>query len=212
MVQEITRTHQMGIKYIVLHPGYHVQQTKEEGLLRLIKNLNKVLEKIDSCNQVIICLETMPGKKNQLGSSIEELSQIIKGCYGHQQLGICLDTVHLHDSGYDVSKREILFKKIDDLIGWKRVKVLHLGDSSGEMGCRRDKHANFEYGKIGFKVLLEWAYDKKFKNIPIIVETPFWISENDPKKSMSPYKHEIRLIKEKKWEPIPKSNGFRPRS
>lgn len=155
MVLEVSRTHAMGIPYIVLHPGYHVNQTKEEGMERLIKNLREVLRRIEQYESVIICLETMPGKRNQLGGSLEELAEMIRGCNGHRQLGICLDTVHMHDFGYDVTNRQELFRRIDKLVGLDRVKVLHLGDSTGEKGCRRDKHANFEYGKIGFAPLME---------------------------------------------------------
>lgn len=155
MVLEVSRTYEMGIPYIVLHPGYHVNQTREEGMQRLIRNLKEVLRRIEKYEGVVICLETMPGKKNQLGSTLEDLEEIIKGCDGHRQLGICLDTVHMHDSGYDVTNRKELFRKIDGMVGMDRVKVLHLGDSSGDRGCRRDKHANFEYGKIGFEILME---------------------------------------------------------
>ncbi|GCE63346.1 putative endonuclease 4 [Candidatus Mycoplasma haematohominis] len=210
MVSEVKRTNEMGIPFIVLHPGYHVEQTWEEGMKRLINNLKIVLKRIEDTN-VTICLETMPGKKNQLGSTFEELSEIIKGCDNHKQLGVCLDTVHMHDAGYDVINRDNLFNKIDSIIGLNRIKVLHLGDSTSERGGRKDKHANFEYGKIGFKPLLEWAYDPFFANMPIIIETPFWISKENKKKTMSPYKHEIRLIKQKKWEPIPEELNYRPR-
>lgn len=210
MVSEAQRTHEMGIPYIVLHPGYHVNQTWEEGMTRLINNLKIVLERIENTG-VIICLETMPGKTNQLGSTFEELGRIIKECNNHPQLGVCLDTVHMHDAGYDVINRKELFKQIDAIIGLDKVKVLHLGDSTSEKGGRKDKHANFEYGKIGFKSLLEWAYDPFFSEMPIIVETPFWVSKDNKKKTMSPYKHEIRLIKQKRWEPIPEELNYQHR-
>lgn len=204
LVLEIQRTHDMGIKYLVLHPGYHVNQTLEEGLLRLIRNLKKVLEKVEHLN-VYICLETMAGKKNQIGKTLEELSIIISGCENHEKLAVCLDTVHLHDAGYDVSDRQAFFKEFDQKIGLERVKVLHLGDSMNERGSKKDRHANFEYGHIGFDVLLGWAYDPLFKDKPIIVETPYWIYKNDKGKKVliSPYKHEISLIRNKQWLPIP---------
>lgn len=172
LVLEVQRTHDMGIPYLVLHPGYHVNQTLEEGLERLIRNMKKVLAKIEHLD-VYICLETMAGKKNQIGKTLEEIATIISGCGGHEKLAVCLDTVHLHDAGYDVSNRKEFFEEFDQKIGLERIKVLHLGDSMNVRGSKKDRHANFEYGHIGFEVLLGWAYDPLFVGKPIIVETPY---------------------------------------
>lgn len=116
LVNEIRRTDKMGIKYIVLHPGYHVNQTEEEGLNRLIKNLRSVLAQIQD-SDVIVCLETMSNKKNQIGGKLEHLFKIFSGCDNHKNLGVCLDTVHLHDAGYDVTSRREIFRMIDEAIG-----------------------------------------------------------------------------------------------
>ncbi|CBY92242.1 endonuclease IV [Mycoplasma haemofelis str. Langford 1] len=199
LVEEVNRTHKMGIPYIVLHPGFHVDQSLEDGMKRLIINLKEVLRRCED-KDVFICLETMAGKKNQIGKTLEEIAEIIDGCDRHAKLGVCLDTVHLHDAGYDLSLRKEFFEHFDRIIGLDRIKVLHLGDSMNVRGSKKDRHANLEYGRIGFEILMEWAYDPLFRNIPIIVETPYW---REGKKLVSPYKHEIRLIRNRVWEPIP---------
>ncbi|AGX89313.1 hypothetical protein PRV_02935 [Mycoplasma parvum str. Indiana] len=200
--EEIKRTDAMGIPYIVLHPGYYVNSTLDEGINFLIENLKLIFNECKDTN-VFICLETMSGKKNQIGKTLEEISQIIKGCDNHPKLGVCLDTVHLHDAGYDLSKKEEFLKKFDELIGLERIKVVHLGDSMNPRGSGKDRHANLDYGHIGFDILMEWAYEPLFKNLPIIVETPYWRESKNIKKLISPYKHEIQLIRNRIWKPIP---------
>lgn len=211
LCEEIKRTVAMGIKYIVLHPGFHNQQTYEEGMKNLIKNLQIVLDSTENLDY-LICLETMAGKSNQLGKKLEEIQEIIKGCNNHKKLAVCLDTCHLHDAGYDLSKKDEFLKKFNELIGIEKIKVMHLGDSMNVCGSKKDRHANFGYGQIGFDVLMSWAYDQHISKIPIIVETPYWL-ESKPEKTkkvlISPYKHEIQLLKNKKWLPIP-SNKYLP--
>ncbi|OAL10720.1 endonuclease IV [Candidatus Mycoplasma haematobovis] len=197
--EEVKRTGAMGIPYIVLHPGYHVGNTLDEGIELLIENLKLVLKECKDTN-VFICLETMAGKKNQIGKTLEEIAKIIKGCDNHPKLAVCLDTVHLHDAGYDLSKKDEFLKKFDELIGLERIKVVHLGDSMNVRGSGKDRHANLDYGHIGFEILMEWAYEPLFRKLPIIVETPYWREKG---KLISPYKHEIKLIRSREWKPIP---------
>ncbi|AFN65424.1 endonuclease IV, apurinic endonuclease [Mycoplasma wenyonii str. Massachusetts] len=202
VVNEIQRTVQMGIQIFVVHPGFAIGERKE-GIQEIIKNLKGILKTTEHLNY-FFALETMAGKKNQLGSSLEELKEIFEGCNWNSKLAVCLDTVHLHDSGYDLSDLEGFKKHLDSLIGLERVKTLHLGDSMNVRGSKKDRHANLNYGHIGFETLIKWAYDEFFSTLPIIVETPFWVKQKGKKKELvSPYKWEIQLIRNKLWKPIP---------
>ncbi|WP_309250881.1 deoxyribonuclease IV [Mycoplasma wenyonii] len=212
VVNEIQRTVQMGIKIFVVHPGFFYSKPKDPeqlskdrqaGIQQIISNLKRILKTTEHLDYWF-ALETMAGKKNQLGSSLEELKEIIEGCENHPRLAVCLDTVHLHDSGYDLSDVEGFKKHFDSLIGLDRIKTIHLGDSMNPRGSRKDRHANLNYGHIGFDTLMKWAYDEFFSTLPIIVETPFWIKKVGEKKTLvSPYKWEIQLIRNRAWKPIP---------
>ncbi|AHC39803.1 endonuclease IV [Mycoplasma ovis str. Michigan] len=212
LVNEIKRTVQLGCKIFVVHPGSFLSTTKDseqllvdhkQGIQEVIKNIKGILNATEDLDY-FFALETMAGKKNQLGSKLEELKEIFEGCEWHPKLAVCLDTVHLHDSGYDLSDVEGFKKQLDSLIGLPRVKTLHLGDSMNPRGSKKDRHANLNYGHIGFDTLIKWAYDEYFSTLPIIVETPFWIQEKGVKKELvSPYKWEIQLIRDKVWKPIP---------
>ncbi|CCE67035.1 deoxyribonuclease IV [Candidatus Mycoplasma haematominutum] len=210
LVNEITRMHKMGIKNFVVHPGYYTGRTLEEGLHCAANNIRSVLNETKSINYWF-CIETMAGKSNQLGKNIGEIQKIFELCDWDSKLGVCLDTCHLHDSGYDLSKIEEFKGEIDKSLGLNRVRVIHLGDSMNPQGSKKDRHANYGYGNIGWDTICSWAYDPHFSNLSIIVETPFWRkkvtnSRGEEKiQLVSPYKHEIKLLRQRKWEAIPHS-------
>ncbi|AFO52448.1 endonuclease IV, apurinic endonuclease [Candidatus Mycoplasma haematolamae str. Purdue] len=207
LVSEITRMVEMGIPYFIVHPGYHNGFSYEQGIDNIVTNIKSVLEATKHLNY-FFCLETMAGKSNQLGSKLEQLQEILERCSWDPKLAICLDTCHLHDAGYDLSKKEEFKELVDRTVGLNRVKVLHLGDSMNPRGSAKDRHANYGYGYIGWDTVLDWAYDPYFSTIPIIVETPYWrrkyLSKTGTEKVelISPYKHEIGLLRSKKWEII----------
>ncbi|MDQ0514260.1 deoxyribonuclease-4 [Mycoplasmoides fastidiosum] len=203
LIEELRRAAGMGIDKVVLHPGSFVGQTLAQGIEHLINSLNFVLQRTEHLN-VTICLETMAGKGNEIGRNFEELAAVIQGCNNHRLLGVCLDTCHVHDAGYDLRQKEQILTNFDQTIGLDRLKVLHINDSKNSQGSRKDRHENIGYGKIGFKTLLEWIYEPKFVNLPKILETPF-VEISSPKNpqaliSVPPYKYEIEAIKQKQWK------------
>ena len=104
LTEELERVNQLGIKYLVLHPGSHVGLGVEQGVANIVKGINEALENTKDSNNVIILLETMAGKGSEIGKTIEETKQIIEGIKDKKHIGVCLDTCHLNDAGYDMSK------------------------------------------------------------------------------------------------------------
>ena len=182
---EIERMNYIGAKYLVLHPGASLKFGKEIAIKTLINSLNKILSQT---NNVEIILETMSGKGTEVGSNLEELEYVIKKI-NNPRLGICLDTCHIWDSGYDIKNNLnsfILKLENMDLLKW--VKVIHLNDSKNDLSSHKDRHENIGKGFIGFQALKEFLYSNKFQGIPTILETP-WVNEQPI------YKEEIEMLK-----------------
>jgi len=195
--QEIARCEELGISKIILHPGSHVGAGLEAGIENIIGALNEVIDKHQS---VYICLETMSGKGSECGSTFEEIKQIIDGVKYNDKLLVCLDTCHLHDSGYDISKFDDIIHNFDNLIGIERLSCIHINDSKNERGVKKDRHNNIGLGNIGFDNLLNVIYHPMLENIPKILETPY-VTENGGKdKVYPPYKWEIKMIREKQFD------------
>lgn len=187
--KELKRVEILGIKYMVLHPGSHVGLGREVGLNNIIKGLNEVLK--DS--NVTILLETMAGKGTELGTSVDEIKYLIDNTIYNDKIGICLDTCHLNDAGYNMNDFDKLLDEIDEKIGLKYVGCIHINDSKNEINSHKDRHENIGYGTIGFKTLIDIIYNKRLENIPKILETPY--IDKKP-----PYKEEIENIKLKEFK------------
>ena len=190
--EEIERCEALGAKYLVLHPGSHVGLGKEEGIRNIQKALNMVLN-LDT-NHVMILLETMAGKGTEIGSTIDELKEIIDGVENKERIGICLDTCHLNDSGYNLEKFDDFLDEIDKKISLDKVKCIHINDSKNAIGAHKDRHENFGFGDIGFDTLINIIYNERLIDIPKILETPY-VEHQYP-----PYKYEIEMIKNKKFD------------
>lgn len=180
---EMIRCDAIGSKYLILHPGSHVNAGSDKGIESIIKGLNEV---IDDSTHCMICLETMAGKGSECGKSFEEIKQMIEGCHT-DRIGVCLDTCHIHDAGYDISDFDKILKEFDEIIGLQHLKVIHLNDSKNIKGAHKDRHENIGYGYLGFENICNIAHHPELQNIPIILETPYI---NDK----APYKEEIEMI------------------
>lgn len=189
LIQEVKRCEEIGIKYLVLHPGSHVGLGIEKGIQNIIFALNKVNESNDS---VIILLETMAGKGSEVGSNLDEIKEIIDGVTDKSKIGVCLDTCHLSDSGYDITDFDKILDELEKKIGLSYLHCVHVNDSKNVRGARKDRHENIGYGMLGFDNLIKIIYNKRLDNIPKILETPWY--EDRPL-----YKEEIEMIKSKKF-------------
>ena len=196
LIQEIQRTSEMGFKYIVLHPGSKLDNSLEQGIKYISDNLNYVFEKTKSLD-VVLLIETMSGKGSEVGSSIHEIKEIIDNINLKEKVGVCLDTCHLNDSGYDIDFFDDFLDEFDKLIGIDKIKAVHLNDSKNVLNARKDRHENIGYGTIKFESLQNVVHNERLTNIPMILETPY-VEKN--KKYFSPYKQEIEMLKNKKFD------------
>ena len=186
--QEIKRCETIGIKYMVLHPGSHVGLGEEVGINNIINGLNDVLEN----SQVTILLETMAGKGSELGCNLDQIKTIIDNVSNKERIGICLDTCHLNDSGYDMNSFDKVLDEVDKKIGINNIGCVHINDSKNPINSHKDRHENIGYGTIGFDTLINIIYNDRLIDVPKILETPY-IGD------IAPYKEEIQMIKNRKF-------------
>ena len=187
---EMDRCKQLGIRYMVLHPGSSVGLEREYAIHNIIRGLNLIL---DGEYDTIICLETMAGKGTEVGKSFEEIKTIIDGVNKKTNIGVCMDTCHIHDAGYDLDDFDNVLDEFDRVVGLSYLKVMHINDSKNERGSHKDRHENIGFGCIGFDRLIGVIYNKRLEGIPMILGTPY-IDREYP-----PYKEEIDMIKSKNF-------------
>lgn len=199
LAMELERSAACKSRLIILHPGAHVGAGADTGIRQVVKGLNEVLTRDTS---LYIALETMAGKGSELGRDFEELARIYDGVTCNDKLRVCFDTCHTHDSGYDiVHDFDGVIRQFDRILGKDQIAVFHINDSKNVMGAAKDRHANLGFGEIGFDALSHIVHHPDFENIPKILETPFIPSPVDPKKSYAPYKHEIEMLRNRKFDP-----------
>ena len=188
--QEMERCEQLGITKLVLHPGASVGLERNHAISNIIKGLNIILS---NKYNVTICLETMTGKGTEVGKTFEELSYIIEHIEYNDKIGVCLDTCHIHDAGYDMEDFDRILDEFDKIIGLSYLKCIHVNDSKNERGTHKDRHENIGCGCIGFDNLLKVIYHERLESIPKILETPYI------NKELPPYKQEIDMIRKKEF-------------
>lgn len=194
--EEIKRVYAIGVEKLVLHPGSFVNLDIETGIKNIINALNEV---ITPNQEVKICLETMPGKGSEVCFKLEHIKQIIDGVKYNDKLMVCLDTCHLNDAGYDMARFDEFLNDFDKLIGIHKIGCIHVNDSKNPLYSKKDRHENIGYGYIGFDALIKIIYNKKLEDIPKILETPYVSLDGGKDRSYAPYKFEIEMIKNKKF-------------
>ncbi|MFC5401513.1 deoxyribonuclease IV [Cohnella soli] len=191
--EEIRRTHAIGVKNIVLHPGAYTEKDPEYGIARIAEGLNEVLEATKETD-VNIALETMAGKGSEIGRTFEELAQIIEKVQLNDRLTVCMDTCHIHDAGYDiVGDIDGVLRKFDSIVGLDRIAVVHVNDSKNPLGAAKDRHAPIGSGWIGFDGIAGVVGHELLKDKPFILETP-WIGKVDGKERPM-YEAEIAMLR-----------------
>ena len=194
LTEELERVNQLGIKYLVLHPGSHVGLGVEKGIDNIVKGINMAFQNLGKTNNVTILLETMAGKGTEVGSNLDEIKKIIEGIEDKDHIGVCLDTCHLNDAGYDLNKFDEYLNEFDKTIGISKIGCIHINDSKNERSSHKDRHENIGYGTIPFETLISIIYNERLKDIPRILETPY------VDKLYPPYKQEIEMIRNKKFD------------
>ncbi len=173
LVEELKRCSKLGVPYLVAHLGSHKGAGDQKGMKNLVKAFTKAAE--NTPDDVIILLENTAGQKNSVGSDFEQLASILSQLKPAKRFGVCFDTCHAFAAGYDLRSQETVKSTLDQFdkhVGIEHLKIIHLNDSKGEIGCNLDRHEHIGLGKIGEAGL---SYVVKFANskkIPIILETP----------------------------------------
>ena len=170
--------------YYNFHPGSHVGQGTEKGIELIADVLNRVM--FPEMTTTVL-LETMAGKGSEVGRSFQELKDIIDRTELSDKIGVCLDTCHVSDGGYDIiSNPEAVLEEFDKIIGIDRLKAIHLNDSMNPMGAHKDRHAKIGEGYIGFEALMKFIKMPQLDGLPVNLETP---------NEIDGYAREIEMIK-----------------
>ena len=170
MADDLKRMEWTPGNYYNFHPGSHVGQGAEAGVRMIAEMLNEVLTE-DQTTTVL--LETMSGKGTEMGRNFEELRQILDLVEKKEKMGICLDTCHVWDGGYDiVNDFDGVLEEFDRIIGLEKLKAIHLNDSLNDLGSHKDRHARIGEGRIGLEALVRVIRYPRLEGIPFILETP----------------------------------------
>ena len=167
------------------HPGSHVGQGIDTGIKIISETLNEVLKKEQTTT---VLLETMSGKGSEIGSKFEELKQIIDSVELKDKVGVCLDTCHIYDGGYDiVNNLDDVIKEFDNIIGLEKLKAIHLNDTKNPFASHKDRHEKIGEGHLGLEAISKVINHPKLKKLPFYLETP---------NEIEGYAKEIKILKE----------------
>ena len=170
MADDLKRMEWTPGNYYNFHPGSHVGQGAEAGVRMIAEMLNEVLTEEQTTT---VLLETMSGKGTEMGRNFEELRQILDLVEKKDKMGICLDTCHVWDEGYDiVNNLDGVLEEFDRIIGLEKLKAIHLNDSLNDLGSHKDRHARIGEGRIGLEALVRVIRHPRLEGIPFILETP----------------------------------------
>lgn len=185
LAQDIKLNNLITGDYYNFHPGSHTGQGTETGIKQISDALNSVIREDQNTT---LLLETMTGKGSEIGGNFEELAKIIEQVEIKEKVGVCFDTCHVFDAGYDiVSNLEGVLEEFDKIIGISKLKVIHLNDSKNILGSKKDRHEKLGKGQIGEKALINIVNNKYLKDLVFILETP--------QENLDGYAQEISLIK-----------------
>lgn len=182
LTEEMLRCNLLGISYLVVHLGSHMGRGSKSGIDQLVNALTVASGCSESTNKVMVLLENNVGQKNSVGGTLEELRLILDRLDSSKQFGVCIDTCHLFASGYDLRTKEdvnIIFEKINAIVGLKELKIVHLNDSKGGLGSNLDRHEHIGLGSIGVEGITAFLNYKAIQALPIIMETPIDTTRGD---------------------------------
>lgn len=189
MSEDLEKMELLPNNFYNFHPGSHVGQGVEEGVIKIVELLNTVL-KPEMTTKIL--LETMSGKGSEVGSRFEELKMIIEGVHLDEKLGVCLDTCHVYDAGYDiVNNLDEVLEEFDRILGLDRLCAIHINDSKNPFSSHKDRHEKIGEGSIGIEAFERIINHPKLKDLPFYLETP---NETDG------YAMEIKLLKGLSYE------------
>lgn len=184
MADDLSRLAQMPCHLYNFHPGSHTGQGVDVGIEQIVEGLNEVMT---PDQPTIMLLEAMAGKGSEVGRKFEELAAIIDGVKIKEKMGVCIDTCHLFEAGYDiVNDLEAVLERFDEIVGLDRLHAIHLNDSKNPLGAAKDRHEKIGEGTIGLEAIKAVINHPKLKHLPFYLETP---------NELDGYEQEIKLLK-----------------
>lgn len=170
MEDDIKRMEYIPHNFYNFHPGSHVGQGVDKGIERTIEVLNHI---ISPDQTTIVLIETMAGKGTEIGKTFEELARILEGVKLQDKVGICMDTCHVYDAGYDiVNHLDEVLDEFDQIIGLPRLRAIHINDSKNPIGSHKDRHEKIGEGTIGLEAFTRIINHPKLRHLPFVLETP----------------------------------------
>ena len=183
MQDDLVRMERLPGNLYNFHPGSHVGQGEDAGIALIVAQLNAVLT---PALTTTVLLETMAGKGSEVGRTFEELRRILDGVVLHEKMGVCLDTCHINDAGYDVvNDLDGVLETFDRVVGLDRLRAIHLNDSMNPLGARKDRHERIGHGHLGLEAITRVINHPALRHLPFLLETP-----ND----LTGYGEEIALL------------------
>ena len=173
MVTELERAEQLKAQYVIVHIGHRMESPEANAIEAVSQGINEALER--ATNSAVILLENTAGQGSEIGSTFEQIAAIMDRVEDQRRIGVCLDTAHSFEAGYDLSNQdgiERTLESFDRLIGLKRLYLLHLNDSKTVLGSRRDRHWHIGKGRIGLEGFRSLINHPSLRHLPGIMETP----------------------------------------
>jgi len=173
IITDLKRAEQLGAPYLIIHVGHRIGSSEEEAVRAVYQGINHAFEKVK--NSVMLLLENTAGQGSEIGYNFEQIKKIIDGVHEKERIGVCLDTAHSFEAGYDLSKKdgiERTLESFEQLIGLKRLHLLHLNDSKTPLGSRKDRHWHIGEGYIGVEGFRYLVNHPLLQHLPGIMETP----------------------------------------
>ena len=173
IITDLERAEQLGAHYLIIHIGHRGESSETEAIDAVAQGIDQAFERVK--NSVILLLENTAGQGSEIGSNFEQIKEIISSVHDHKRMGICLDTAHTFEAGYDLSNKdgiERTLESFEQTIGLKRLHLLHLNDSKTPLGSRKDRHWHIGEGYIGLEGFRYLINHPLLRHLPGIMETP----------------------------------------
>jgi deoxyribonuclease-4 len=173
IAEDLKRAEQLGAQYLIIHIGHRLESSEDEAIEAVSRGINEAFERVR--NSIILLMENTAGQGTEIGYKFEQIKKIIDQVKENQRMGVCLDTAHSFEAGYDLSKKEGIertFDTFNQTIGLKRLHLLHLNDSKTPLGSRKDRHWHIGEGYIGLDGFRNLVNHPLLRHLPGIMETP----------------------------------------
>jgi len=170
---DLHRAELLGAQYLIVHIGHRMESPEDQAIEAVFQGIDQAFERVK--NEVILLLENTAGQGTEIGSSFDQIKKIIEGVHEHERMGVCLDTAHTFEAGYDLSNKDGIdrtLEKFDQTIRLKRLHLLHLNDSKTPLGSRKDRHWHIGKGYIGLEGFRNLVNHPLLNHLPGIMETP----------------------------------------